>query len=157
MTRERARAPKGERAIGKVKRNHGTVTSVLGSLTASGVEAAMTVEGGTSGPVFTTFVEHFLLPNLQPGHVVVLDNVGAHKVRKAKELVESKGAKLLYLPPYHPDLNPIENAWSKIKSCLRAAEARTHEALEEALKTAINSITASDVRGWMTHCGYQFK
>ena len=136
-------------------RSHGTVTTVLGAITLNGIKAAMTIEGATTGPVFITYVEQILLPTIKPGDVVVLDNVGAHKVKRAKELIEAAGASMLFLPPYHPDLNPIENAWSKVKARLRAAEARTHDALEVALRQAINSVTGSDAAGWFKHCGYQ--
>jgi transposase len=155
MTRERGRAPRGERLVGRVPRNRGTVTSVIGSLSLKGIDAVMTIEGATTGAVFTAFVEHVLLPRLSTGDVVVLDNVGAHKVKRARQLIEDRGARLLFLPPYHPEFNPIENAWSKVKALLRAAEARTIDALDQALAAAIAAVSASDAAGWFRHCGYQ--
>lgn len=155
MTPTHGRAPIGERVTGLVPRNRGTVTTMLGALTLTGISAMMTIEGATTGPVFSTFVEHMLLPRLKPGDVVVLDNVGAHKVPRAKELVESVGARLLFMPPYHPELNPIEEAWSKIKTILRAAEARTIEALDNAIAAAVTAVTPSDAIGWIRHAGYQ--
>lgn len=128
---------------------------MLGALTVNGISAVMTIEGATTGPVFSTFLEHMLLPTLKPGDVVVLDNVGAHKVPRARELVESMGARLLFMPPYHPELNPIEEAWSKIKNSLRRAEARTIEALDTAIAAAVSAVTPTDAAGWLRHAGYQ--
>lgn len=155
MTPTHGRAPIGERVTGSVPRNRGTVTTMLGALTLHGISAVMTIEGATTGPVFSTFVEHMLLPKLKQGDVVVLDNVGAHKVARAKELVESAGARLLFMPPYHPELNPIEEAWSKIKTALRRAEARTIDALDRAIAAAISAVTPTDAVGWFRHAGYQ--
>jgi transposase len=155
MTRSHARSLKGKRVVGKSPRNRGTVTTILGSLTCQGIEAIMTIEGATDTNVFCSFVEEILAPKLKPNDVVVLDNLGAHRVKKAKEIIESKGAKLLFLPPYHPELNPIEMAWSKLKSALRSAEARTIEALDSAIAAAANAITPNDAINWISHCGYQ--
>jgi transposase len=127
---------------------------VLAALTLRGIDAVMTIEGGTSGDVFTAFVGHVLVPTLRVGDVVVLDNLGAHKVERARELIERAGARVLFLPPYHPDLNPIELAWSKIKALLRTAEARTHAALDAAIASAVLAITPSDAVGYFGGCGY---
>ncbi len=114
----------------------------------------MTVDGAVDGLVFLAYVEQVLAPTLSAGDVVVMDNLGAHKVKGVRETVEAKGAKLIYLPPYSPDLNPIEKCWSKIKTYLRAAKARTREALEKALKEALMLITVEDAAGWFASCGY---
>ncbi len=155
MTRAYARSPRGERVHGRVPRNRGTVTTMLGAMTLDGIVAIATIEGATSGAVFCAFVEQVLLPTLRPGQVVVLDNLGAHQVVRARELVEAKGARLLFLPQYSPELNPIEEAWAKLKSILRAAEARTLKALDAAIALAADLITPDDAAGFFQHAGYQ--
>jgi transposase len=155
MTRDRARSPKGERAHGKVPRNRGVVTTILGALTLAGLSAVMTVEGATSGNVFTAYVKRVLAPTLRPGNVVVLDNLGAHKVPEAREAIEAAGARLLFLPPYSPDLNPIEETWSKVKGHLRSQEPRTIEDLDRSVADAAERVTPSDAAGWIQHAGYQ--
>ena len=134
MTREYARAPVGERAHDKVPRNRGTVTTMLGALTVEGITAMMTIEGAT---VFTVYVEQVLVPTLEPGDYVFLDNLGAHKTRRALDAIRRAGATPVFLPPYSTDLNPIENAWSKLKTLLKEAKARTCEALDEAIAWAM--------------------
>ena len=114
----------------------------------------MTINGAVDGTVFKVYVEQVLGPTLKTGDVVVMDNLPAHKVAGVKELIEGRGAKLIYLPPYSPDLNPIEKCWSKIKTYLRKAKARTREELEKALREALLLVTAEDARGWFKSCGY---
>lgn len=157
MTRLYGRAPRGQRVVGSVPKNYGANVTMLAALSATGVEAVMTVEGATDGEVFRAYVEQVLVPTLSEGDIVVLDNLGAHKVAGICEAVERKGARLIYLPPYSPDLNPIEQCWSKIKSFLRGAQARTREALEEAIQQALTTITESDARAWFKHCGYALR
>ena len=154
MTRLYGRAPRGERVVGSAPQNYGANVTMLGALSVRGVCALMTVEGATDGEVFTTFVREVLGPTLQAGDIVVLDNLGAHRAAAAREAVEARGARLQFLPPYSPDLNPIERCWSKLKTALRAAKARTREALEEAIKQAIATVSESDARAWFKHCGY---
>jgi transposase len=155
MTRLRARAPRGERAYGKVPRNRGKNTTLIASITLEGVMGeAMTIEGATDAEVFEAYVEHFLAPTLEEGQVVVLDKLGAHRPQRIRELIEEKGAELVFLPSYSPDLNPIEEAFSKIKNIVRKAGARTREALVEAISEALSAITLEDVAGWFAHCGY---
>jgi transposase len=156
MTRLRARAPRGERAYGKVPRNRGKNTTLIASITLEGgMGASMTIEGATDALAFEAYVEHFLAPTLEEGQVVVLDGLGAHRTDKVRELIEQKGADLLFLPSYSPDLNPIEEAFSKIKNIVRKAQARTREALVEAIALAISALTTlKDVMGWFAHCGY---
>lgn len=139
----------------RVPRNRGTVTSVIGALTLSGLGALMTIEGGTTGAVFTTYVKEFLGPTLREGQVVVLDNVGAHRVKAAKEVVEARGARLLFQPPYHPDLNPIEEAWAKLKGFVRGLDPRTVEDIDQAVVTGSKEITPGNSAGWFRHAGYQ--
>lgn len=157
MTRTRARAPAGERAVGKVPRNRGTVTTVLGALTLAGVTALMTIEGGTSGAVFSAFAEQVLAPKLKPGQVVVLDNLAAHKAADARRAIEKAGARLLFLPQYHPELNPIEEAWGKVKAHVRTLEPRSIMDLDGAVVEGAEAITAEDAAGWYQHAGYQLE
>jgi transposase len=149
-----AYAPVGERAFFKIPRNRGKNTTLLTSLRGGGMGPSMAVEGATTARVFETYVERLLAPTLKPGQIVVLDNLGAHRPKKVRELIEAKGCKLLYLPPYSPDLNPIEEAFAKLKHILRKIAARTKEALIEAMGRALGAISAQDVRGFFTHCGY---
>jgi transposase len=155
MTRLRARAPRGERAYGKVPRNRGKNTTLIASISLQGaMGTSMTIEGATDAKAFEAYIEHFLAPTLEEGQVVVLDGLGAHRTDMVRELVEAAGADLLFLPSYSPDLNPIEEAFSKIKNIVRKAQARTREALVEAISRALSAITLEDVAGWFTHCGY---
>ena len=114
----------------------------------------MAVEGATTSEVFETYVEHFLAPFLEPGQVVVMDNLGAHRPKRVRELLEGAGCELIYLPAYSPDLNPIEEAFSKVKHILRKIAARTKEALVEAMGAALDAVSAEDARGFFAHCGY---
>ena len=154
VTRRRARAPRGQRARGAVPRNRGPVTTLIAGLSLAGMTAAMTVEGGTDTAVFATYLEHFLLPALHPGQVVVVDNVGAPKPDRIRALVEAVGCRLVFLPAYSPDLSPVEEAFSKLKTLIRAAAARTRAALDAAIATALQAITAADAAGWFAHAGY---
>lgn len=128
--------------------------TTLGALSLRGIEAAMTIESPTDGEVFTAYVEQVLCPKLQAGDVVIMDNLSAHKVSGIRQLIEGCGAEVLYLPPYSPDLNPIEKAWFKLKQFLRAAKARTAEALDQAITEALRTITAENAAAWFHHCGY---
>ena len=138
MTRLRARAPKGERAYGKVTRNRGKNTTLIASITLEGAMGeSMTIEGATDALAFEAYVKHFLGPSLKEGQVIVLDGLGAHRTQKVRELIERRGADLVFLPSYSPDLNPIEEAFSKIKQLVRKVGARVREALGEALERAL--------------------
>lgn len=119
-----------------------------------GMVATMTVESATDGDVFEAFLEEVLCPRLKAGDVVVMDNLNVHKMNRVRELIEGAGARLLYLPPYSPDLNPIEKAWSKFKQFLRSAKARTRDALDQAVTEALKTITAENASAWFKHCGY---
>jgi transposase len=112
-------------------------------------------EGATDALAFEAYVEHFLAPSLTEGQVVVMDNLGAHRPKKVRELIEARGAELVFVPSYSPDLNPIEQAFSKIKTILRKLGARTHEALLEAMEEALSRVSSADAAGWFNHCGYR--
>ena len=155
MDRLRARAPRGQRAYGKVPRNRGKNLTLIASMSLSGMGEAMCIKGATDAQAFEVYVEHFLAPTLEEGQVVVFDKLGAHKPQKVKELIEERGAQVLFLPSYSPDLNPIEEAFSKIKGIVRKLGARTHEALLEAIANALLAVTPQDAAGWFNHCGYE--
>jgi transposase len=123
-------------------------------MTIEGMGPSLAVEGATTARVFETYVERVLAPTLRRGQVVVMDNLSAHKGERVRELIEGRGCELFYLPSYSPDLNPIEEAFSKMKGLLRKVEARSREALLEALGAAISAITPRDARGFFEHCGY---
>ena len=127
---------------------------MLAALESHGVEAVMTIDGATDAEVFRIYVDQVLRPTQCPGDIVIMDNLRAHKAVGIREAMEQAGAWVLYLPPYSPDLAPIERCWTKLKSLFRTAKARTREALDEAMVQALASITASDARGWFQHCGY---
>ena len=155
MGRLRARAPKGKRAYGKVPRNRGKNTTLIAAITLQGgMGESMTVEGATDALAFEAYVEHFLAPSLGEGQVVVLDGLGAHRTDKVRELIEARGADLVLLPSYSPDLNPIEEAFSKIKHPVRKAGARVREALVETIGRALAAVTLEDAAGWFAHAGY---
>jgi transposase len=156
MTRLYGRAPKGKRAYGKVPRNRGKNTTLIAAMTLEGAMGApMTVEGATDTQAFEAYVEHFLAPTLREGQVVVLDGLGAHRPKRIRELVEARGADLVFLPSYSPDLNPIEEAFSKVKALVRKEDARLSEALVEAIGRALAAVTAEDAAGWFAHAGYR--
>lgn len=148
-------ARRGERLNLSVPRNRGKNTTLLSSMTLTGMGPSLAVEGATTARVFETYVEKVLAPSLEPGQVVVMDNLGAHKPRRVRELIEERGCELLYLPAYSPDYNPIEEAFSKIKSLLRKAAARTRETLVEAMGRALDAVSAEDARGFFGHAGYR--
>ncbi len=154
MTRRYGRGLRGERVHDATPAGHWRTLTLLGAITCQGILASMTIESPTDGDVFLAYLEQVLCPKLQPGHVVVMDNLSAHKIAGVRELVEARGARLLYLPPYSPDFNPIEKAWSKIKQLMRSAKARLIDALEQAAALAFAAITAENAAAWFTHCGY---
>ena len=156
MTRLRARAPRGKRAYGKVPRNRGKNTTLIAAITLEGAMGeSMTVEGATDAEAFEAYVEHFLAPSLCEGQLVVLDGLGAHGTEKVRELVQARGADLLFLPSYSPDLNPIEEAFSKVKALVRKVGARMREALVEAIGRASEAVTPEDAASWFAHAGYR--
>jgi len=154
MTPLYSRSPVGERAVGKAPRNQGTNLTVAGAVALDGVRALMAYEGGTTREAFLRFVRELLVPSLNVGDVVVMDNLRSHHTEGVREAIESVGASVLYLPPYAPELNPIEHTWSKLKAILRRCEARTLRTLAAALSQSSTRITLSDLSGWYSHCGY---
>ena len=149
-------ARKGERAHQKAPRNWGKNITLISSISKEGgMGASLVVEGSTNGTVFETYLEEVLLPTLKRGQVLMMDNLSAHKAERVKELIEAKGCELIYLPPYSPDYNPIEQAFSKLKSYLREACARTQQTLMEVIGEALGTISASDAEGFFEHCGYR--
>lgn len=154
MTRLRGRAPRGQRVHGATPHGHWKVTTIIGALRRSGVVAPMTIDSPTDSDVFREYVEHVLTPVLRPGDVVLMDNLSAHKVAGIAERIHAVGAELIYLPPYSPDLNPIEQCWSKVKEFLRSAKARSQRLLERIIGNAIKTITGTDARGYFKHSGY---
>ena len=129
--------------------------TLLASITRRGVGPCLAVEGATTREVFEAYLERVLAPSLKPGQMVVMDNLSAHKGGRVKEIIEGRGCEVLYLPPYSPDFNPIEQAFSKVKGLLRRAQARTRQALIEAMGEALSAVSARDVRGFFGHCGYR--
>lgn len=154
MTRRYGRAPRGERVREATPAGHWSTLTLLGAMSTEGWLATMTVESPTDGDVFLAYLEQVLCPRLQPGQIVVMDNLGAHKVQGVRELIEATGAQLRYLPPYSPDFNPIEQCWGKVKQKLRSLKARTVDALQEAISEAIATITPDNASAWFVHCGY---
>ena len=148
-------APRGERLRLAVPRKRGKNTTLLSSMSLEGMGPSLVVEGATTAVVFEAYVEQVLAPSLRKGQSVVMDNLGAHRPKRVRELIEERGCELVYLPPYSPDYNPIEEAFAKIKNLLRKAAARSKEALVEAIGAALFAVTAADVRGFFEHAGYR--
>lgn len=147
---------KGEKIPEAIPAGHWRSFTLLGAMTSSGLLAAMTIEDSTDTDIFLAFLDQVLCPKLQPGQIVVMDNLSAHKAPAVREKIEATGASLLYLPPYSPDLNPIEKCWAKIKGILRSLKARTAEALDPAITQAIAAISPENALGWLHHCGYGY-
>lgn len=150
-----AYSPRGERAHCSVARNRGKNTTLLSSMSLSGMGPSMVVEGGVNGAVFEGYLREVLLPSLRKGDVVVMDNLSVHKSERVSEMIARAGAEVLYLPPYSPDFNPIEEAFSKIKNLVRKAGARVREALVDAIGAALSRVTEEDARAFFEHCGYR--
>ena len=153
MTRAWGRAPKAERIAEATPHGHWQVLTTLGATSLGGMAAVITVAAATTARSFAPMWSR-CCPRLRPGDVVVMDNLSAHKVRGVRERIEAQGAELLYLPPYSPDLNPIEKAWFKLKHFLRGAKARTADGLDQAITEALKTITAENAAAWFRHCGY---
>lgn len=155
MSRSHARALRGERAYSTAPYHPGARTSLIAALSTSGIQAPWLVTGGSvNTATFITYIERILCPTLFPGQIVILDNYSIHTDSKIHELLEDKGCELRFLPTYSPDLNPIENAFSKIKALLKQAQAATQEALSHATKQACNAVTLQDTLAWFRLCGY---
>jgi transposase len=154
MTRRWGRTVGGARLHDAVPAGRWRTLTLLGAVSISGWVATMTIEAPTDGDVFLAYLEQVLCPQLRPGHCVVMDNLAAHKVMGVRQLIEDTGARLLYLPPYSPDFNPIEKCWAQLKQYLRAAKARSVAALEPAITSALSHLTADQAIAYFRHCGY---
>jgi len=150
------RAPRGQRAIGRCPAGHWQTITMISSIRLDGTTACMALEGTTDTEAFRAYVRDVLVPALRPGDIVVMDNLSPHKSDQTLSLISEAGAEVLFLPAYSPDFNPIEMMWSKIKSLLRSAEARTVADLIPAIGQALARITSKDALGWFTCCGYSF-
>lgn len=154
MTRLFGRADPSQRVVEATLGYSGTHYTVVAALSLKAVSAPMILEGAMNRLVFESYIESELAPTLKRGDIVIMDNLSAHKSEKARLSIEARGARLEFLPPYSPDLNPIEKCWSKVKTALRSAKARTFEALLDALRDALRAITPQDALAWFAHCGY---
>jgi transposase len=152
MTRLYARSLGGHRIHESTPGGHWKIMTILGAMSLRGMIATMTIEAATDAEIFLAYVEHVLCPALKPGDVVVMDNLSSHKVSGVRKLIEAAGAEVLYLPPYSPDLNPIEKAWAKLKQLLRSVKARTKEALDQAIEEALKLISADNAQAWFRLC-----
>lgn len=154
MTRTRGYAPRGQRLIGDAPHGHWQTTTFVGALRADGFIAPLVIDGAVNGELFRVYVERVLVPELRRGDVVVMDNLGSHKVAGVRRAIEDAGCELLYLPPYSPDLNPIENAFSKLKRLLRSAAERTVEKLWQTIGRVLDRFRTDECRNYFRHCGY---
>ena len=154
MARLRGWAPKGERCRASVPHGHWKTTTFVGALSLSGMGAPMLLDGAMDGEAFLDWCEQMLAPLLEPGDSVIMDNLPAHKVAGVREAIEATGATLIYLPPYSPDFNPIENAFSKLKAHVRKAAARTLDALDAAVATALRTFNQTECENFFAHAGY---
>lgn len=153
MTRLRGRAPRGQRLVAKVPHGHWMTTTLVAALDVNGVRCSMQIEGAIDADSFESFVQEVLAPKLSSGDIVAMDNLSSHKSPRVRQLIEARGAELVYLPPYSPDFNPIELAFSKIKQSLRSLGARTQSALWGAMQSVLDRVTPSDAAGFFKHCG----
>jgi transposase len=154
MCRWYGRAPAGERLVGPVPYGHWKTTTFVAALRGSGLTAPLVIDGALNGDLFVAYVEQVLAPTLRPGDVVVMDNLSSHKRAGVRRAIEAAGGTLLYLPPYSPDLNPIEQAFAKLKALLRKAGERTVEGLWSFLGRALDAFAPEECRNYFDHCGY---
>ena len=154
MTRLRGRAPRGERLVDKVPHGHWKTSTLISALGVTGIRCSAVLDGPVNRDAFEAFVEQILVPHLRPGDIVVLDNLSSHKGTRARQMIESAGAQLVFLPPYSPDLNPIEMIFAKIKQGLRSLACRTREALWDRIQSVLDTVSASDAQHCFAHCGY---
>ncbi len=154
MTPRYGRAPRGQRVVGVVPRNHGPNVTVLAAMSRAGITAAMTMTGANDGEVWALFAREILIPSLRPGQIVLWDNLAVHKNQTIRQLIAARGCQVRFLPPYSPDFSPIEQAFSKLKTTLRQAGARTRPDLEDAIAAGLATITPHDATAWFRSCGY---
>ncbi len=157
MTRLRGRALRGQRVIDKTPHGHWKTTTLIAALGIEGMRCSTVVDGAVNGNVFEAFVEHVLVPELREGDIVIMDNLSSHKSPRIRTLIESAGARLQFLPPYSPDLNPIEMIFSKIKQALRSMACRTRDALWSAMQGVLDRVTPSDAINCFRHCRYPLR
>lgn len=157
MTRLRGRARRGDRLRSKVPHGHWETTTLIAALGIEGILCSTVVDGAVNGDVFESFAEHVLVPELRPGDVVIMDNLSSHKRQRTRELIEESGAELMFLPPYSPDLNPIEMVFAKIKQKLRTLACRTVDALWRSMQSVLDTITSTDAANCFRHCGYSLQ
>lgn len=155
LTPRYGRAPRGQRVVGVVPRNHGPNVTLFAAMGVAGITAAMTMTGPADGEVWPLFARQILVPSLRPGQIVIWDNLGVHKNQQVRQLIEDRGCQVRFLPPYSPDFSPIEQAFGKLKTALRQANARTRPALEDAIAAGLATITPHDAAAWFRHCGYR--
>lgn len=155
MARLRGRSPRGERCRASVPHGHWKTTTLVAGLRLDGLTAPMVIDGAMNGEAFTAYAETLLAPTLESGDIVIMDNLPAHKVAGARTAIEAAGATLMFLPPYSPDFNPIEQAFAKLKALLRKAAARTVEALEAAIAAALDAFTSHECANYFTNSGYE--
>ncbi len=155
MARLRGRAPRGQRCRAPIPHGHRKTTTLVAALRLDGMTAPMVIDGAMNGPAFATYAEAFLAPTLDPGDIVVIDNLPAHKIKAARVAIERAGAILLFLPPYSPDFNPIEQAFAKLKAILRKAATRTVKALHDAIAEALDAFSPQECANYFTNSGYE--
>lgn len=156
MTRRYGRAPRGQRVDAAVPHGHWKVLTLTAAVRLGGVGGCLVLDGATDAMVFETYAERVLAPTLRPGDLVILDNLPAYKHGPATAAIRAAGAEVRFLPPYSPDLNPIEKMFSKVKEALRAAAARTVDGLVDAIGAALRAVTDRDISGWFRSCGYRY-
>lgn len=154
MIRLRGRAPRGERLVDKTPHGHWKTTTLIAALGISGMRCSTVVDGAVNGDVFEAFVEQVLIPELRKGDVVIMDNLSSHKRERIRKLIEGVGARLVFLPPYSPDLNPIELIFAKVKQLLRSMAHRTRDALWNAMQSVLDQVSPADAANCYKHCGY---
>lgn len=154
MARRFGRSPRGDRVVGAVPHGHWRTSTFVAGLRQDGLIAPLVLDGAINGETFLAYVQQFLAPALRPGDVVIMDNLASHKIAGVREAIEQAGARLLYLPPYSPDLNPIEQVFAKLKALLRSAACRTLEALWTTIGDLIAQFTAEECAAFLAHCGY---
>jgi transposase len=154
MSRTRGRAPRGQRLVASVPHGHWKTSTFVAALRYDGITAPCVLDGAMNGELFRAYVEQVLAPTLKAGDIVVMDNLSSHKIAGVEQAITARGAQLLYLPPYSPDLNPIEPAFAKLKALLRKAAERTVDALWNRLETVLDAFTPADCRNFFRHAGY---